>query len=208
MSASRSNIYLVGHEMLQILGSKLPSNRQVLSVLFYNIRVVKLTFHESAKLTVEELLIFWKKARIPVRQDHHIVLKIQQLYEIWRKIQKNANRKDNPAQSQREDEFCSKLDDLFDVAHKDALNMMSIQEDKNFLLMQRQKNRPGCMLGVDKTLCHKEKRKLEKIENENKRKRKFEEELAQQGKIEIFLNYKLQKIYKQIYNRLVNNNRL
>ena len=48
----------------QITGSKLPSDEQILSVLFYNIREVNLTFNESANLAISECNIAGKKAHI------------------------------------------------------------------------------------------------------------------------------------------------
>jgi len=56
--SNRSGIYLVGNMSEQILGPKLPSNRQVLSTFFYNLRTVKLPLRESARLTVREAEIF------------------------------------------------------------------------------------------------------------------------------------------------------
>lgn len=58
-----SKIFLVGSIFNQIVGSKLPSIKQVLSVLFYNMHVVKLNLHESSKLVIKEVIIFWEKAR-------------------------------------------------------------------------------------------------------------------------------------------------
>ena len=48
----------------QITGSKLPSDEQILSVLFYNIREVNLTFNESANLAISECNIVGKKAHV------------------------------------------------------------------------------------------------------------------------------------------------
>jgi len=48
------------------------------------------------------------------------------------------------------------LDNLFDIAHVDALERIKIEQDKIFL--QQQKGRLGCLAGVDKTLTGKEKR--------------------------------------------------
>ena len=45
------------------------------------------------------------------------------------------------------------LDDLFDISHANALNMIVLQEDKDFLLTQREKGRRGYMRSVDKTLA-------------------------------------------------------
>lgn len=36
--------------------------------------------------------------------------------------------------------------------------MISIEKDKQFSLMQREKERPGCMLGIYKNFLEKEKR--------------------------------------------------
>lgn len=60
-------IYLIGSQITQIQGSKLPSNRQVLSVFFYNMRTVNLTTKESVTLPMRECCIFWEKTRIPIR---------------------------------------------------------------------------------------------------------------------------------------------
>lgn len=40
-------IFLVSVMKNQITGSKLPSKRDVLNVLFYNMHIVKLTLHDS-----------------------------------------------------------------------------------------------------------------------------------------------------------------
>lgn len=44
-----NKIFLVGHISNQIIGSKLPSKKQVLSVLFFNKRKVNLNLRDSAK---------------------------------------------------------------------------------------------------------------------------------------------------------------
>lgn len=43
----QTKIYLIGDDSNQIIGSKLPSNMQVLKVLFYNLRKVKLQVRQS-----------------------------------------------------------------------------------------------------------------------------------------------------------------
>lgn len=67
---SKRNIPLVGQVSHQIVGAKLPSNRQVLQVLFYNMRYVNLNTKQSAKLTIDAVSIFWQQARIPTREAH------------------------------------------------------------------------------------------------------------------------------------------
>ncbi|CAH0547060.1 unnamed protein product [Brassicogethes aeneus] len=67
--------------------------------------------------------------------------------------------------------------DLFDIAHADALTLIKIEEDRNFLIAQREKKRRGCIMGGDKVLhlkeCKAEKRKKEyqlRCEREEQRK--------------------------------------
>lgn len=43
-------MFLIGHSSNQIIGSKLPLNKQVLTVLFFNMREVNLNLHQSATL--------------------------------------------------------------------------------------------------------------------------------------------------------------
>ena len=64
--------------------------------------------------------------------------------------------------------FIECLDDLFDVAHVNALSIMTIDEDKNFLLAQREKGRRGCMGRLDATLLQKHKRHQVSVEMESK----------------------------------------
>ncbi|XP_049304081.1 uncharacterized protein LOC125776370 [Bactrocera dorsalis] len=68
------------------------------------------------------------------------------------------------------------LDDLFDIATANAIEKMKLVEDKKFLEMQRQKGRPGCMMGVDKVLYDREVRAQERQEKAALRKRRYEEQ--------------------------------
>ena len=58
------------------------------------------------------------------------------------------------------------LDKLFDIAHADALNLIDIEEDKKFLMLQRQLKREGKRAGVDKKFVQLQKAASEK-ENRN-----------------------------------------
>uniref|UniRef100_A0A8D8XUC3 Uncharacterized protein n=1 Tax=Cacopsylla melanoneura TaxID=428564 RepID=A0A8D8XUC3_9HEMI len=159
-SRQKDKIYLVGHMTHQITGSKLPSIGQVLRSLFYNQRHVKKSdIKESAKLTISEVLLFWEKAKIPTRQSQHCVSKLEKLYEEWRALQKSRLRVQSTRQKEKVEAFKSSLEDLFDIAHQDALAIMKVEEDKQFLLQQRQKGRPGSMIGVDLKLLRAEERR-------------------------------------------------
>lgn len=160
---SRKQVFLVGIMKNQITGGKLPSKRDILSVLFYNMRVVNLSLQESASLVIDECLIYWKKARIPTHHRSDCIAKCKKLYTDLRNLEKHKARTSELNKNKRK-EFEDGLNDLFDIAHADALSMIKIDEDKQFLIAQRIKGRQGCMLGVDTKQTKIEKKKMAKEE--------------------------------------------
>lgn len=175
-SSVDSNIILIGRILHQILGAKLPSNRQVLQVFFYNMRIAKFSSKESAKLSVNMASVFWQQARIPIREEHKCCEKLIKIYDEWNRVRKTSS-KGKPHSKQGE--FVGKLDDLFDIAHANALQMIPAEEDRQFLLKQREKGRPGCMAGVDLKMYAQEKRSIERKDKEEARKRRHSEMLKQ-----------------------------
>lgn len=171
----RTQIYLIGDDLNQIIGSKLPSNLQVLKVLFYNLRKVKLNLRESASLVIKEVLVFWEKARIPVKDIQRCIEKLEKLHNNWRDLQKHAKRQ-SQIQKNKEQEFIDIFDDLFDLSHANALQIMCNDEDKNFLISQRKKGRPGYLGGIDYTFVRKQKKIAEREKNFNLRKKRHYEE--------------------------------
>lgn len=176
----RQGIYLVGAMKNQILGSKLPSNQDCLSVLFNNMRNVRLNLSEAANLVIDECEIFWRKARIPTKDKSDSVKKLKKLYEEWRNLEKSCKRRTDNQQG-KEKAFSEKLNNLFDIAHANALNIMSIEKDKQFLIAQRKPNRVGSMLGIDNKITAAEKRKAvtEKKKELEKQKLQAEKEKNQ-----------------------------
>src|ERR1043165_3945820 len=75
LTRSKDNTWLIGHPIEIITGAHLPSGRDVMKNFLYYHRLNKLTIDESARHVYEQLLPFWLKSRIPVRQKGHIVLK-------------------------------------------------------------------------------------------------------------------------------------
>lgn len=74
------------------MGSKLPSNSDVLKTLFYNLRLRKLLLRESAALVNEEVLLFWKKARIPSRNTDKVQENIKKSFMKIGKTYKRTAR--------------------------------------------------------------------------------------------------------------------
>jgi hypothetical protein len=83
-------------------------------------------------------------------------------------IKKNKSRT-SKTQKEREKTFTLNLDTLFDIAHADALSMMKINEDKDFL-KDRREERKMVMTIVDKDLVKKQARSLKRQAEEEAKK--------------------------------------
>lgn len=59
MNLSES-VYLISAFSHQIIGSKLPSKKQVLSVSFHNLHDVKLSLYDITRLVLDKMLVFWQ----------------------------------------------------------------------------------------------------------------------------------------------------
>jgi len=139
------------------------------------VREVKLSLRDSARLVIEEVIIFWQKARIPNREIRHCIPKLEAMYNEWRNLQINSCRRTD-TQIKKENIFIDKFEDLFDIAHSDAMNMISNEIDKQFLNCQRQKGRPGSLIGIDLTSHKSEQKKYIRLqESENRKKRAHDE---------------------------------
>lgn len=177
---SKRSIALVGAVAHRIVGAKLPSKRQVLEVLFFCLRFRGLSCRKAADLVFDEVLLFWKKARIPTMQRPWCVQKIENLYNKWELARKNSNR-DSETQQRAEKKCSDQLDDLFDFAAANALKTIPNQEDGDFLVSQRQKGRPGSMIGVDMALVAEEQRTVERKQKQDARKRRLLENKEKSG---------------------------
>lgn len=154
---------------------------------FFNLHKVNLNLHDSAALVIRETCIFWDKARIPTRDFQHCSKKLKLIYEKWRKLQKNSTRK-TATQKKNENNFLEILEELFDIAHLNALDIIKIDEDRQFLLLQRQPGRPGHMSGVDYKLSKKEDSAFNKLEELQKKRKRAEDEFMLKSE---YLNIKI-----------------
>lgn len=82
----------------------------------------------------------------------------------------------------KEEIFKGDLSDLFDIAHKDALQIMKIDEDKKFLIMQREDTKSCSMVGVDRNLVAQESRKRVRESQDELRRQRFVNEMQKVNK--------------------------
>lgn len=126
-------------------------------LFFFLIRNEKKTVKESASVLTQELLYFWK----PTMNNYNITSKIEKEFMNWCALQKGKSRRSQP--QIKKEVFKDRLIDLFHVSHSNALQIIKIDEDKKFLLAQREKGRKGCTIGIDRNL---EKQELRKNQRE------------------------------------------
>lgn len=141
-SSSRvQDIYLLGNTEPQIVGNKLPSKEQVLKVLFHNIREVnpRENLRVSAKLVIDEVKVFWAKARLPVQKESRCIEKLIDLHEKWCKLRESISK---PSNREKEQKFISELKGLFDISHGNILEEID-DKRREFFENQRKEGRIG-----------------------------------------------------------------
>ena len=165
MAATRSEtgVYMIGYIKEHMTGSKLPTLRDILKTYFYKLQsdgTQKHGYNASGTAlcaTIDELLLFWRRAHIPTKQRKHVSAQLKGRINEWQLLKKNRSRK-TEAQAKRETKFDLQLDVLFDIAPHNVMDMIKIEEDRQFLTAQRE-SRGGVMAGVDKCLARKEIKK-------------------------------------------------
>jgi len=176
VTRSSSQAWLIGPVSHKIQGMKLPTSRQVLSVFLHQHKILGQTIRDSSRYAVREVLHLWAMARIPTTVEWNAIVKLEEMFHRWQKLKKNINCR-TATQIANESALNEDLDKLFDVAHANALTMITIDEDRAFLEDQRGP-RIGFMAGVDTVLSAKEERKakrpkrheyLKSVQDERKR---------------------------------------
>ncbi|KAG0720891.1 hypothetical protein GWK47_047526 [Chionoecetes opilio] len=119
-----------------IPGAQLPSAREVPGLVIYKLDVqkkaIRVWAHEVS-LVVEEVCA---RARIPLQRIDKVATKIQKLHKEYALIRKNKKCTTSTQVSEQRS-LGEKLNDLFDVAHANAMAIMTEAEDEDFLLAQR-----------------------------------------------------------------------
>ena len=172
--SKRDEWYIVKNLCDDITGARLPSNKQVLQYFLHLHQIQNKPVHTAAGEVVKKLSTFWAKANVPVRHKPDCINQVQKLFKCWVDLKKNSSR-NTSTQKAKESEFSDKFEDLFDIAHANAMSMIA-NKDKNSLIAQREKGRRETMSSLDKMLAAKQKQKKEKDDKARKRKLAAEED--------------------------------
>ena len=81
-NVKHNSINLVNDYEENIKGSKLPSNKQVLCFFQHNHNMLHETVRDSATKTVEKVLEFWNRARIPIHHKQDCFKKLDFLKNV------------------------------------------------------------------------------------------------------------------------------
>ncbi|XP_044593839.1 uncharacterized protein LOC123271268 [Cotesia glomerata] len=141
MSSESKNqhVYLVGFQSSALNKRKLPSQRQVLSVFFYNLNFLKQSVRESARNVLNEVNDIWSLTGIPVIKSCNAISKIVRLHNEWILLKKNKSR-NTQTQKSKEKRFSLKLDQIFDLALQKSFNQLT-ETQKEFLSNERRAHR-------------------------------------------------------------------
>ncbi|GBN75135.1 hypothetical protein AVEN_90699-1 [Araneus ventricosus] len=112
---------------------------------------------------------FLEERKDSCKSDTSFVEKIMKMYNHWRNLQKSACRR-SETQEENERNFISYLNNLFAIAHVNALEIIKIEENRKFLLSQGKPGRRVCLMGIAMKPAKCEERVLLRvIEQENRR---------------------------------------
>ena len=87
------------------------------------------------------------------------------MYERWRALNKSSKRR-TQSEVRNGEEFLLSLDHHFDIAHEQAMSMITVEEDRKFLMGPRAEVRRGRISSVRDKLLQSQER--EKKGNEKK----------------------------------------
>lgn len=88
----RNKMFLLGETNDTISGHKLPTNKQVLKLLYYHTRQESKTLTASYSVVVEGVCKFWSRAGIPVQKKDRCIKKLENLHITYRNLQKYKNQ--------------------------------------------------------------------------------------------------------------------
>ncbi|KAG0719209.1 hypothetical protein GWK47_007340 [Chionoecetes opilio] len=176
MTSTRERAWwLIGHPECEITRARLPSKGQVLRKFYFHHRIEKKTKPVAAKEVIESVLLIWGRAGIPTSALRTAKEKLLSLVAKYESLQKHRKRASKTARM-KEEMFKGDLEDLFDVASSDALDRMTVEEDKAFFRSQREDRATSSMAGLDCVTVEAQERKKERERAEEMRKERSKKE--------------------------------
>lgn len=139
--------FSIGDEISSIKGKQLPSNRQVLGFLLYT-NIIQRNISTSARITYFEIIHFYQNGGITIKSENACINHIISLYTAYNTIKKNLNSKSD-TQINRRIAFTENLDNLFNIAVDNALELITDEAQRRFFQGQLEKGRPSEMPGID-----------------------------------------------------------
>lgn len=129
--------WLIGKPCSQLSTARLPRMLDVLQLVQFHDLTEGRTLRESYRMSCDAVICIWMRARIPTQRVDSCVRKLSKLHQnylalkVHRKRQRESDRK-------REDTFKIDLQQMFDIATKNVMTEVQIEEDREFLRMQRE----------------------------------------------------------------------
>lgn len=152
-------------------GSLLPSKEQVLLFFIHQHQQLKMPIAEATIQTSNKLKEIWAKARLPTKTEANIHLSIKKLYQDYLQLRKEKSRLLEGAVMRRTI-WKDDLQDLFDISSADVLERKDVlDEDRQFLLSQREDRMTSSMGSLDKVQLAASKKNEEAARKYDDRKR-------------------------------------
>ncbi|GBM88692.1 hypothetical protein AVEN_104102-1 [Araneus ventricosus] len=132
------NIFLLCVRDLESLNrfNKLPTTKEVLLRFHHRLNDDN-SVRNANHRTIDKLIVIWSKAEIPSRLVKHAIDKLEKIHSEWLLLKKNKSSL-SEAQREYERKFVRKVHKLFDIAHAIDMTMIKLEEDRKFLIDQKQ----------------------------------------------------------------------
>ena len=133
----KSALYLLGEPITAVSTIHLASSGEALGLLCHHHLSHRLPTRQASLYVIEEVTEVWNIACIQlynIRKDHDIA-KLELLYKEWSTLKKHKIHQ-SESHTSNESQFCAKMNNLFDIAHANAVTIIKISEDLEFLAAQ------------------------------------------------------------------------
>ena len=158
----------------QIRGSRLPTVKQVLLCFLAHHSDADVKIREAANATIQTVQPFYSRARVPMLAPQKMAEEVEKLFQEMNELLKiTVNVRENGKNKTKILNFKDKLETTMKFWPRNALERIHNEEDRQFLISMMG-DREACMGVEDTLLSSTEKKVAERIQAEEKRKKKEE----------------------------------